>query len=400
MFNKKILGYVLILTVVFSFFFISCKSHSTAPDVSELSRPVIWIDLFKLSFTAFKNGPNPVSQTIQIKNSGQDNLDYTLSSDAEWIDISPASGSSAGQVIEHTISVNKSGLAARKEAYTANITVVASQAYNNPQNVGVSLELSATPPPEIWIGTQQLTFSALEGDTNPISKSIKIKNTGQGTLNYQIAENVAWLSVNPSSGTLKTGERSHTISVNVDGMKAGGYHGTITIKDPRATNSPEHIGVNLEISKNGEPPPPPPPPPSNENEIGISISPVSGGTGTIVTVTVSIKGNTSPISNGFGLDLQYDASIFQYQNTSRGTLTGSWAAVDGGTSSGKVIVGGFRGSGTILSTGKQGSIAVVKLKVIYNGAADKSTNITIGNLVDDISGMTIKPSSVLFTYKH
>jgi hypothetical protein len=399
MLNKKILGYASILIVVFSFLHVNCKSHSTAPDVNELTRPVIWLDNFELSFAAYKNGPNPLSQIIQIKNSGQETLDYTLSSDADWVNILPESGSSSGQIIEHTISIDKSGLTVRKEAYTANITVVSSQAYNNPQNVEVSLTLSAEPPPEIWVSNQQLTFGAQEGGSNPASQPLKIRNNGEGTLNYQVTKNASWLSINPANGMLKTGERSHTVAVNITGLKAGAYNGTITVKDPKATNSPQPIDVILQISDKPEAPPPPPPPSTN-NEVGISISPASGGTGTIVTVTISIKGNTSQISNGYGLDLQYDGSIFQYQSTSRGSLTNSWAAVDGGASSGKVTVGGFRGSGSIISTGSQGSIAVVKLKVIYSGTTDRSTQITVGNLVDDISGMTIKPSSAAFTYKH
>jgi hypothetical protein len=256
--------------------------------------------------------------------------------------------------------------------------------------------VSEEPPPEIWVSAKQLQFSAEEGASNPPSQTIKIKNTGSTTLDYKITKNGAWLNVSPTSGTVKTGERSHKVSVNIGGLSEGSYTGTITITDPKATNSPQKINVSLDISEKPPPPPPPPPPPTN-NEVGISISPASGGTDTIVTITVFINGNTSPISSAFGLELHYNTSIFQYLDTSKGDLTGSWAAVDGGASAGTITVGGFRGSGSVIPVGSQGSIAIVRLKVIYSGSS-QSTQITISNLIDDISGMKINPGSVTFTY--
>jgi hypothetical protein len=394
-YKKSLVGLLLLFSFVFTFIHSSCKSQSTSPDVNELTRPVIWLDLFKLSFTAYKNGPNPHAQTIQIKNSGQETLDYTLSSDSEWINISPASGSSSGQITEHTVTIDKSGLKAQKEAYTASITVVSSQAYNNPQNIEVSLNLSAEPPPEIWVSKQQLAFSAQEGGSDPSPQAIKINNSGEGTLDYQITKNVSWLNVNPSSGTTKTAERTHTVSVDIAGLKKGTYNGTLTIKDPKAANSPQHVQVSLQISEK----PVPKPTPTN-NEVGITISPASGGTGTIVTATISISGNTSQISSAFGLELHYNSAIFQYQSTSKGSLTTSWAAVDGGASSGTLTVGGFRGSGGVIPVGSQGSIAVVKFRVVYSSSSDQTTQITMNNIIDDISGMTIKPASAAFTYNH
>ncbi len=199
--------------------------------------------------------------------------------------------------------------------------------------------------------------------------------------------------------TVKTGKGTHTVSVDTGGMSDGSYSGTITITDPDATNSPQQVRVTLELSEK-QGPGPPPPPPSTENKVGISIKPKSGGTGTTVRITISVNGNTSPISNAFGLDLNYNASIFQYLSTNKGNLTNSWAMVDGGASSGTITVGGFRGSGSVISTGSQGSIAVVRFQVIASGSSDLATQITLANLIDDISGMITSPASVTFTYLH
>jgi hypothetical protein len=195
--------------------------------------------------------------------------------------------------------------------------------------------------------------------------------------------------VTPASGSSAGASKLHTTSVNISGLTGGTYTGTITITDPAASNSPQIIMVTLNISS-----------PLNDNEVGITMSPKQGGTNTIVTITVNIKGNTSPISDGFGLQLHYDASIFQYQSTARGALTSNWAAVDGNANSGTIIVGGFRGSGTTIPTGSQGSIAVIELQVIHNGSSDLSRSITMNSITDDLVGMTIAPSSQTFTYRH
>jgi len=395
MFFKRNLRNIFILFIVTLLIpLTNCKKQSTTPDINDLTRPVIWLNFFNMSFAAYEKGPNPSSQILQIKNSGQQSLDYTLSADADWVSFSPESGTSTGQITEHTISVNKTGLNAQSEDYAATITITSSQAYNNPQAATVSLTLSEEPPAEIWVNTQQLTFDGEEGGSNPDSQTITIKNTGTATLKYEITKNANWLNVNPASGTVQTGENVHTVSVNTGGLQDGTYSGTITITDPNATNSPQQVNVTLIFSE--KPPPPPPPlPPSTENKVGISIKPKQGETGTTVTLTISVNGNTSPIANAFGLDLHYVTSIFEYLSTSKGNLTSSWAAVDGGTSSGTITVGGFRGSGKVISTGSQGSIAIVRLQVIPSSG--QTTQITMDSLIDDIAGMIINPGSVTFT---
>jgi len=145
---------------------------------------------------------------------------------------------------------------------------------------------------------------------------------------------------------------------------------------------------------------PDPLPPSLANEISISCSPSSGGKGTTVSVTISIKGNLEEIK-AFGLELTFDANVFKYQSTITGSLTGSWAFVDGNeVNAGNLVVGGFMGSGTPIAIDSQGSLAIVKFEVIYAGTDDGFTRqITIKNYIDGITGMKPEPSSTTFTFK-
>jgi len=484
---------ILLALFLFSFFQLCCKKECpTSPIVQDETHPVIWIDTLNMSFTASTSGSNPSSQILKIKNSGVETLNYSISDDAEWLTCDPPNGSSSGNVVEHTVSINKSGLS--EQDYSSTITVTCSEACNSPQKVQVSLKITKEPPPEIWVNTNQLTFSTQEGGSNPPSQTIKIKNNGEGTLNYQVTSDAFWLTVSPESGTSAGAEKSHSVSINIIGLSVGNYNGKLTISDPKASNSPQEVSISLNITK--ELPPeiwintnsltfqatvgganPPSSTiyiknsgegtlsysitwdapwlnvspnsgssqgalkthtvtvnigglstgtyngtitildpnaanspqqvavtlqitsPLTDNQISISCSPTSGGTNTVVTLTVSIKGNIQEIKS-FGFKINYDSTIFSFVSVSNGNITATWV-VDGElTSPGIVKVGGYAGGTSPIPVGSSGSIAVIRLKVIYSGDPDGlKSQIAMTNLVDDVVGMIQNPSSVTFTYK-
>ena len=90
-----------------------CKKAPITPNADVLNRPVIWLNTTEVSFAAYEAGGNPAAQAFKVKNSGKNTLQYSVSDDAQWLSVEPASGSSLGQLVEHTILINKAGLAAR-----------------------------------------------------------------------------------------------------------------------------------------------------------------------------------------------------------------------------------------------------------------------------------------------
>jgi hypothetical protein len=92
-----------------------------------------------LTFTGTVGGTNPAAKPISISNSGGGTLPWTASDNAAWLTLSPASGTNSGTV---TASVNMTGLAAG--TYNGIITVTASGSTNTPQQIPVSMTLSAT----------------------------------------------------------------------------------------------------------------------------------------------------------------------------------------------------------------------------------------------------------------
>ena len=239
--------------------------------------------------------------------------------------------------------------------------------------------------PEIWVNRSELSFIAFEGEENPSSKELQIKNSGAQTLNYTISYEPGWLIVFPTTGTSSTDINVHSVTVDISGRLEGEYYGTITITDENAVNSPRTVNVSLEILK--------------PNIISLSSDITSGGPGTTVTIPISIVGNSQEIS-AFGLELVYDGSLFELQSVSAGNLTGSWSAVDGNEIiPGIVRVGGFTGASGAISQWSFGSIAVVKLKVTGAGwSSGQQSQICIQNCIDDIAAMILYPSCVSFTF--
>jgi hypothetical protein len=89
-----------------------------------------------------------------------------------------------------------------------------------------------------------LTFNTTVVGNNPASQTLAISNGGDGTLNWTLTDDAAWLSCSPTSGT---NSASVTVSVDKTGLGAGTYNGTITITDPNASNSPVTVPVTLTV---------------------------------------------------------------------------------------------------------------------------------------------------------
>ena len=120
---------------------------------------------------------------------------------------------------------------------------------------GVNVLYDAAPPtpldPTISFSPTSLSFAASEGGANPADQTLNIWNSGGGTLNWSVADDAAWLGLNPPNGA-STGEHDAvTVSVDISGMGAGSYSGTITISDLAATNNPQTAQVNLTINPAG-----------------------------------------------------------------------------------------------------------------------------------------------------
>jgi uncharacterized protein (TIGR03437 family) len=147
--------------------------------------------------------------------------------------------------------------------------------------------------PTIALNQSSFSFSGLLGATNPPVQTTIISNSGSGAFNWTTSASTVsggnWLSVSPASGT---GSGGITASVNIAGLAAGTYNGTIVVASTGATNTPQTISVVLTVTA---PPSIAPSPATLSFNAGLNSNPPSqtltinnSGGGTLgVTVTTS-----------------------------------------------------------------------------------------------------------------
>ncbi|MDX2253248.1 MAG: fibronectin type III domain-containing protein [Nitrospira sp.] len=197
------------------------------------SAPSISLSPSTLSFSGVAGGAAPATQLITLTNPSGGTLSWTTSDNAAWLTLSTGSGATTTETDSISATVNPTGLAAG--SYTAAITISATGAANTPQVIPVSLTLSSAPTssPVISLNVSSLSFTGTSGASNPSAQSFTISNTGTGTLTWTAGDNAAWLNLSPVSGT-NTG--TVAAAVNLTGLTAGTYSGTITVSATGATS--------------------------------------------------------------------------------------------------------------------------------------------------------------------
>lgn len=96
-----------------------------------------------LTFSSTAGGAHPASQSFGLTNSGTATLNYTIATNANWIAVSPVSGTlAAGAGQQVTVSINNTGL--QPGSSNAIITITDPAAGNSPQYVSVALNIAST----------------------------------------------------------------------------------------------------------------------------------------------------------------------------------------------------------------------------------------------------------------
>ena len=217
-------------------------------EINRSSVPTPTIALNKTSLTpSCVEGSDPSDGSFQVWDTGDAQLNYTISDDAGWLSVDPTSGSSddSSDKQTHTVHYDASGLT--PDQYTATITVTDAAATNSPQTISVTLTVEA--PRSISLSTDTLSPFCVQGSDAP-DQSFQVWNGGEGTLDYTVSGDVGWLAVSPDNGSSADAAHkvSHTVTYTNSGLlPLGGHDATITVTDPNATNSPATVSVHLSV---------------------------------------------------------------------------------------------------------------------------------------------------------
>ncbi|MCD6569665.1 MAG: hypothetical protein J7L53_03075, partial [Deltaproteobacteria bacterium] len=129
--------------------------------------PEIGYNPSEFKFEATEGGSNPGDQILQVWNSGQGTLNWSVDNDATWLTLEPVSGISTGEEDKKdvTLSVDITGLSPGD--YNATIAISDPEATNTPQRVNVSLTIASEAFPTIAYTPSSFNFYAKEGSSNP-----------------------------------------------------------------------------------------------------------------------------------------------------------------------------------------------------------------------------------------
>ncbi|MBE0460743.1 MAG: BACON domain-containing protein [Candidatus Aminicenantes bacterium] len=112
--------------------------------IEEPESPNILLNKSSLSFSAYAAGENPPSQTFEIRNGGINTLNYEISSNRNWIEVSPKKGSSSGEWDAITVAVDTFSLGV---GHYTGVIEITGNAGNSPQKITVDLEVILPPYP-------------------------------------------------------------------------------------------------------------------------------------------------------------------------------------------------------------------------------------------------------------
>jgi hypothetical protein len=150
---------------------------ATHTDILSSWSPGLTVDVNPVSPTTIDCSPSqfsfntppeedPPNQTLNIKNSGSAELDWSVTDDSAWLVLNPTSGTSSGETDTVTVSVSASGMEAGN--YSATITITAPDAANTPLTIPVNLTIE---PPQA---------GAINVTSNPPGASFSLS----GPINY------------------------------------------------------------------------------------------------------------------------------------------------------------------------------------------------------------------------
>jgi len=175
------------------------KIEEVSMSASTNPAPVISLSPAALMFTTrYGSASNPASQAFSITNTGSAPLNYTITSNANWLSIAPVSGiiaTGAGQQI--IVSVNNSGL--NPGVSNALITISDPTAINSPRTVNVALSIQSTNPTLAVFGSSVAKGWSSSGFTSGVTTNGSWTNGYAYFITRHLTENYGYYVTNAST---------------------------------------------------------------------------------------------------------------------------------------------------------------------------------------------------------
>jgi hypothetical protein len=100
--------------------------------------------------------------------------------------------------------------------------------------------------PVISLSPGVVSFNDFSGE-GALPQAFAIQNDGKGLLEWDVAADAPWLSVEPSSGILDDGVQVVMLRADIAGLPPGTYSAVCTVNGAKAYNTPQQVKVVLEL---------------------------------------------------------------------------------------------------------------------------------------------------------
>ncbi len=199
--------------------------------------PSIQLSESGISVTAVVGGAQPPAQTFSVANSGTGSLNWTAQtstlSGGNWLQATPALGTSASRQTGVPVSVLVSAAGLAPGQYYGSVNIASADAVNKQQTVSVVLNVvSSQAAPGVTVSTGGVILIGVAGGTALVPQMVTAFNPSSGAITYAASTFTAsgsWLSVSPPSGAVSPGSNSLQIGADLSGLSAGVYSGTVQL---------------------------------------------------------------------------------------------------------------------------------------------------------------------------
>ena len=170
-------------------------------------KPVLNVSAHVLDF-----GKENTKLSFDISNAGKGNLEWSISEDVPWLSVSPLNGSNKTDKSSVVVTVSRDGLDGG--GHTGSIVIASN---GGSETVVATMDVEVLTP-VLYVSTHVLDF----GKDNT-TLSVDISNTGTGTLEWSVSEDIPWMSVSPDKGSVKTGKSTAVFTVSRNGLENGSH---------------------------------------------------------------------------------------------------------------------------------------------------------------------------------
>lgn len=186
-------------------------------------------------------GQSALSNQVEVWNTnGTDAMTFTNTVSytncgtlTNWLTVTPTTGISYGAHQGVWLQINMTNMPPRTNAYEANVRVTAGPGTtNSPQNVQVTVLVQGI---GLWVSTNNFSKELSAGQAG--EDVFQVANTGappRGTITYTVAatslfSSTAWLSVNPTNGSVADNTNPVTVAYATTNLSAGWHTGRVDV---------------------------------------------------------------------------------------------------------------------------------------------------------------------------